>query len=88
MSIREGVTTVVKTAKTFWTDFSERAVNTFWQGAVPILLAAPPTTDWSTIKTVGAAAFVGGCGAVLSMAKSLVMRRRGVENSASAAKSV
>lgn len=78
------VQTVVKTGIIFWKDLRERAFSTFWQGAVPILVAAPPTTDWSTLKTVGWAATVGGGAAILSLVKSLVVRRRGVQNSASA----
>lgn len=80
---RRTVQTVVKTAVIFWKDFSERAFSTFWQGAVPVLVAAPPTTDWSTMKTLGWAAVIGGGAAVLSMFKSLLVRRRGVQNSAS-----
>lgn len=80
--------TVVKTANVFWHDFRERALSTFWQGALPVLVAAQPTTDWSVLKSVLIAAAVGGAGAVLSMAKSLYVRRRGVKNSASASKIV
>lgn len=83
-----GPRALVKSAKQFWKDFSERAFNTFWQGAGVVLVAAPPTTDWSALKSIGAAALVGGGGAVLSMAKSLAFRKSGVVNSASAAKRV
>lgn len=79
---------LIKSSKQFWKDFRERAVNTFWQGAVPVLIAAPPTTDWSVLKSVTVAACVGGVGAVLSMAKSLIFRNRGVQNSASANRAV
>lgn len=82
------VTSVIKTAKVYWSDFKERALSTFWQAAVPILVAAPPTLDWSAIKTVSWAAGVGGGGAILSMAKSIWARRRGINNSASSAKTV
>jgi hypothetical protein len=78
----------VKTAKQFWQDVRERALSTFWQGAVPVLVAAPPATDWSGAKTVGWAAIVGGGGAILSLAKSLYARNKGVKNSASLTKRV
>lgn len=80
--------TVVKTAKVFWSDFRERAFSTFWQAALPVLAGSQPTTDWSALKSIGVAAAVGGGGAVLSMAKSLIVRRRGIKNSASASKNV
>jgi hypothetical protein len=86
--ISTAVSNGVKTVKQFWKDFYERAGSTFWQAAVPVLVAAPATTNWSALKIVGAAAFTAGCGALLSMAKSLIVRRRGIENSASASKSV
>lgn len=77
-----------KTARQFWKDVRERALSTFWQGAVPILVAAPPATDWSGAKTIAWAAIVGGGGAILSMAKSLIVRNRGVKNSASSSTKV
>jgi hypothetical protein len=80
--------TWVKTAKQYWKDFRERALSALWQGAVPILVAAPPATDWSAVKTVAWAAAVGGGAAVLSMAKSIVVRNRGVKNSASSSTKV
>lgn len=80
--------TWVKTAKQYWKDFRERALSTFWQAAIPILVAAPPATDWSGLKTVGWAVAVGAGGAVLSMAKSIVVRNRGVKNSASSSTKV
>lgn len=84
-----GLTTrIVKTGKLFWKDFTERAVNTFWQGAAPSLAAIQLGTDWSVMKSVAFAAAVGGAGALLSMAKSLIVRDWGIVNSASATKSV
>lgn len=80
----EAVGTWVKTAQQFWKDLTERALNTFWQGALPIVVAAAPATNWSEVKVIGWAAIVGGSGAVLSAAKSLWSRNRGVKNSASA----
>ncbi len=80
--------TIVKTASQFWKDLRERALSTFWQGAVPIVVAAAPATDWSEAKTIGWAAVVGGGGAVLSMVKSIAYRNRGVLNSASASDKV
>jgi hypothetical protein len=75
--------TWIKTAKQYWKDFRERALSTFWQAAVPILVAAPPATNWGGLQTVGWAAAVGGGAAVLSMVKSTYVRNRGVKNSAS-----
>ena len=77
-----------KSAKQYWKDFRERAFSAFWQGATPVLIASQPTTDWSEVKIIAWAAFVGGVGAVFSMAKSMVVRNRGIKNSASANKSV
>ena len=78
----------VKSDKQFWKDFKERAFSTFWQGAGPILVAAQPTTNWSEVKIIGWAALVGGVGAVLSMGKSVIVRNRGIKNSASGSKKV
>ena len=80
--------TVVKTARVFWRDFRERAWSTFWQAFVAVLAMAQPTTDWSQLGKVLAAAAVAGAAALLSMAKSIVVRNRGVKNSASASKNV
>ena len=82
------VQVAVRSANTFWKDFRERAIATFWQGLVAVLLVAQPTTDWSTLRTTAAAALAGGLMAVLSMAKSLIARKRGVLNSASTNRSV
>lgn len=79
---------LVKSDNQFWNDFRERAIATFWQGAIPVLIVAQPTTDWSQIKVVIWAAIVGGGGAVLSMAKSLWARNRGIRNSASVSENV
>lgn len=80
--------TVVKTAKVFWKDFRERAWSTFWQAFVAALIAAQPTTDWSQLGKILGAAAVAGVAALLSMTKSIVVRNRGVQNSASASKNV
>lgn len=80
--------TVVKTARVFWKDFQERAWSTFWQAGLVVLVAAQPTTDWSQLGKILAAAAVAGGAAVLSMAKSLIVRNRGVKNSASSSKNV
>jgi hypothetical protein len=82
------INVAAKSAKTFWKDFRERAISTFWQGMVSVLIVAAPTTDWSTLRTTAAAAVVAGGMALFSMAKSLVVRRRGVLNSASTDSSV
>jgi len=78
----------VKTAKVFWADFSERAWSTFWQAFVSTLAVAHPTTDWSELSRLGVAAAVAGGASLLSMAKSIWVRNRGVQNSASASKKV
>lgn len=72
----------------FWKDLGERALNTFWQGALPAFVGFQPTTDWSALKSVGVAAVIGGVGALLSALKSIAARHSGVKNSASLAKSV
>lgn len=72
-----------RTAQQYWKDFRERAFSTFWQAAVPILIAAPPATNWGDIKTVSWAVVVGGAAAILSMVKSIIVRNRGIKNSAS-----
>lgn len=78
----------VKSANTFWKDFRERAVSTFWQGMVSVLIVAAPTTNWSTLRTIGASAIAAGVASLFSMGKSLVVRNRGKLNSASANSSV
>lgn len=80
--------TIVKTAKVFWSDFRERAWSTFWQSFVAVLAVAHPTTDWSELGKIGAAAIAAGLASLLSMGKSIVVRNRGIENSASASKNV
>jgi hypothetical protein len=80
--------TVVKTAKVFWSDFRERAWATFWQAFVSTLAIAHPTTDWSELGKILAAGAVAGVAALLSMAKSIWARNRGIKNSASASKNV
>jgi hypothetical protein len=80
--------TVVKTARVFWKDFRERAWSTFWQAFVAVLALAHPTTDWSELGKILAAAVAAGIAALLSMAKSIVVRNRGVKNSASSSKNV
>ena len=78
----------VKTKAQFWKDLVERAANTFWQGALPVLVLGPTTLDWSGIKSLGIAAAAGGVGALLSAAKSWLARQRGVKNSASLVRNV
>jgi hypothetical protein len=80
--------TVVKTSLTFWKDFRERAWSTAWQAFLATLIGAQPTTDWSGIKSLAISAVVAAGAAVLSMGKSLVVRNRGVKDSASADKAV
>lgn len=79
---------VVKTASVYWKDFRERAWSTFWQAFIASLALAQPTTDWSQLGKILAAAAVAGIAALLSMAKSLIVRNRGVKNSASSSKNV
>jgi hypothetical protein len=79
---------VVKTSVTFWKDFKERAWNTAWQAFLAVLVGAQPTTDWSGLRSIVISAIVAAGAALLSMAKSLVVRNRGVQNSASADKAV
>lgn len=88
MPVVEAVGKLVKSDKLFWKDLRERAFSAFWQGAVPVILAAPPVTNWSEFRVVGWAVVMGGCGAVLSAGKSLLSRYRGIENSASSNKKV
>jgi hypothetical protein len=80
--------TVVKTARVFWKDFRERAWSTFWQAFVASLAGAHATTNWSELGKILVAGVVAGIAAMLSMAKSIVVRNRGVKNSASSSKSV
>lgn len=79
---------MVKTARVFWGDLRERAVSTFWQAFLASLLMAQPASDWSQPNKVVAAGLVAGLAAVLSMAKSIVVRNRGIKNSASSSKNV
>lgn len=79
---------LVKTRTQFVRDLLERAANTFWQGALPVLIAGPTALDWSGLKSLGIAAAVGGVGALLSAGKSWLARRKGVPNSASLAETV
>lgn len=80
--------TVVKTARVFWKDFRERAWSTFWQAGLATLAASQPIGDWSDLRKLLTASAVAGGAALLSMAKSLIVRNRGVRNSASASKNV
>lgn len=80
--------TVVKTAGVFWSDFRERAWSTFWQTFLSTLAISNPTTDWGTTKAIVVSAIFAGGAAVLSMAKALVVRNKGIKNSASASKNV
>lgn len=80
--------TVVKTARVFWKDFRERAWSTFWQAFMAVLAGAQATTDWSQLGKILAAAVAAGIAALLSMAKSIIVRNRGVKNSASSSKNV
>lgn len=80
--------TVVKTAGVFWSDFRERAWSTFWQAFLAVLFVSQPTMDWTTMKSLVISAAVAGGAAVLSMAKSLIVRNKGIKNSASASNNV
>lgn len=80
--------TVVKTARVFWKDFRERAWSTFWQAFVSTLALAHPTTNWGELTKILFAALAAAVAALLSMAKSIVVRNRGVKNSASSSKNV
>lgn len=77
-----------KNRRIFMKDMAERALSTFWQGAVSVLILAQPTTHWSELKTVGASALVGGLAAVASAGKSYFVRYQGIHNSTSASSSV
>lgn len=58
-----------------WEDISQRAISTFWQGAVasaPVTVAA----DWSAIQAGLLAMAVGGVAALLSAAKGMVKAKR------------
>jgi hypothetical protein len=80
--------TVVKTARVFRADFRERAVSTFWQTFVATMAMAQPTTNWSELERIFASSMAAGLAAVLSMAKSTIVRNRGIKNSASSSKNV
>lgn len=80
--------TVMKTVRVYWADFRERAWSTFWQAFLAVLVTTQPSTNWSGIKSVAISAIVAGGAALLSMAKSIVVRNRGVQNSASSSKTV
>lgn len=75
---------VVKGNRTYYRDMAERAVSTFWQGAVGVLAVSEPTTNWAQLKQIGIAAAVAGIASVASLAKAHVVRYRGIQNSASA----
>ena len=58
-----------------WEDISQRAISTFWQGAVasaPVTVAA----DWSAIQAGLLAMAVGGAAALLSAVKGMVKAKR------------
>lgn len=79
---------ITRSNRNFNRDLVERALSTFWQGAAAVLIASNPTTNWSELRQIGAAAAIGGVASLLSVAKSNLVRYRGVENSASANNSV
>lgn len=79
---------LVKSKAAFVRDVTERVGNTFWQGALGVLVLSQPTTNWSELRSIGYAAIGGGIAAVGSLVKSYLVRNRGVKNSASASKSV
>jgi len=58
-----------------WEDIAQRAVSTFWQGAVA---AAPVTVaaDWSAIQGALLAMAIGGGAALLSSVKGMVKAKR------------
>lgn len=82
------VPTMIKSNSTYYKDLAERAVSTFWQGVVGVLVLSEPTTNWNQLKQIGIAAAVAGIASVGSMIKSSFVRRRGIQNSASASTSV
>lgn len=58
-----------------WEDISERAIATFWQGAIA---AAPATVlaDWGGIRAGLTAMAIGGVAALLSSARGIVRAKR------------
>lgn len=80
--------TWVKTARQYWKDFRERAFSTFWQTFVGVVIATQPATDWNGVRSVLISALVAAIASVLSMVKSIIVRNRGVKNSASSSTKV
>lgn len=56
-------------------DLAERALATFVQAAVPILIVALQATSWSDAKALGLSALAAGAAALLSLAKGLAAQR-------------
>jgi hypothetical protein len=58
-----------------WEDVAQRAIATFWQGAVA---AAPVTVaaDWGAIRSGLLAMAIGGGAALLSTVKGMVKAKR------------
>ncbi|MGW0820109.1 hypothetical protein [Streptomyces sp. NPDC002845] len=75
--------TVVKTAKTYARDLTERVLSTFLQAFIAGIVVTTPLDG-----SMWHAAAVGGGGAVLALAKGLVARWRDVTNSTSLARGV
>lgn len=57
-------------------DVGERVVWTFAEAALAAVPATIVLTDWSAVKTAGAAALVAGGAAVLALLKGMVKARR------------
>jgi hypothetical protein len=75
--------TVVKTAKVYAKDLTERVATTFLEGFVGGLVITQPLN-----LSMWHAAAGGGVASVVSLAKGLLARWRSVSNSASLAKGV
>ena len=78
--------TVVKTARTYAKDLTERVIWTFLGGTTAVVTAAGPADmlHASFWEAVG----VGGLAAVVSLAKGIAARLVGTKNSASTASGV
>lgn len=75
--------TVLKTAKTYGRDLTERVLTTFLASFVAAIPVTAPLDG-----TLWKSAAAGGIGATVSLVKGLVARLRSVTNSASLAKGV
>lgn len=86
MTMPEGTTLIVKTAKTYALDLAERVVWTFLAAAGGIAVAAGPA-HWMEVSMWKGAA-VAGLVAVGTLLKGLAARYVGLRNSASTARGV